>query len=340
MKSLLKGLIAFFVFLCAVYPQHISKVSAGTSHFYIEHLPAVTEYSLSFDVRGDSISAVSVEGPNISLTQLEFEQTFTGSEWRWHKDVELVVKPVAGDTYIFHITFNNLSSKDTSDTITGTIEEFPTIIFPQHEGIINTTTPTFTWTQLAMEVGGMDLIVMDLTPEEEQNVWYSGLTRMDTSIVYNFDSSGVALESSKTYGWVLVYRDESEENSATLFSSFLVDLTTSLSNRQEAYNLILLQNNPNPLNPTTTISYELPELSNVILTVYDVLGREVRTLQNQEQPAGRYEVLWNGVDDSGNQMSTGVYFARLQAGATAATAFDGVHGGVHYSKTIKMVLLR
>ncbi len=325
MKSLLNVLITFFVFLCSVYPQHISKVSAGTSHFYIEHLSAVSEYSLSFDVRGDSIIAVAVEGPNIELTDLELEQTFTGSEWRWHRDVELAVEPLAGDTYVFHITFNDSSSKDTSDAITGTIEEFPTIISPQHESIINTTIPTFTWTQLAMEVGGMDLIVVDLSPGEEQNVWYSGLTRLDTSIVYNYDSSGVALESSKSYGWVLVYRDVSEENSATLFSMFSIDLTTSISNWHEVNNLILGQNYPNPFNPTTTISYDLPEHSKVKLTVYDIRGQEVMTLQDDAKPPGNYEVKWNGIDDSGNPVSTGVYFARLQAG--------------DYSKTIKMVYL-
>ena len=326
MKSLLKELTTFFVFLCSVYPQHISKVSAGTSHFYIEHLPTASEYSLSFDVRGDSISVVTVEGPNIGLTDLELEQTFTGNEWRWHKDVATVIQPSAGDTYQFHVTYNNSTIKDTSDTVTGTIEEFPTIIFPTHQSIISTTTPTFCWTKLTMEISGMDLIVVDLTPGEEQNVWYSRLTRLDTLIVYNCDSSGVALESDKTYGWVLVYRDVSEENSATVFSSFSIDMTTSIKNWREIHDPIQVTIRPNPFNPTTTISYVLPEQSILRLTVFDIQGREVMTLQDESKPAGRYEVQWNGLDQSGNPVSTGVYFVRLQAG--------------DYSRTIKMVILQ
>jgi len=88
----------------------------------------------------------------------------------------------------------------------------------------------------------------------------------------------------------------------------------------------LKQNFPNPFNPTTTISYTLPELSSVTLTVVDIRGQEVTTLQNSAKPAGNYEVRWNGLDQSGNQVSTGVYFARFQAGSI--------------SKSIKMVYLR
>jgi len=86
------------------------------------------------------------------------------------------------------------------------------------------------------------------------------------------------------------------------------------------------QNYPNPFNPTTTISYSLPEQSLVKLTVFDIRGQEVMMLQDSEKPPGNYEVQWNGLDQQGNQVSTGVYFARLQAG--------------DYSQTIKMVFLR
>ena len=88
----------------------------------------------------------------------------------------------------------------------------------------------------------------------------------------------------------------------------------------------LLQNFPNPFNPTTTITYDLPEQSSVKLTVFDIQGKEVMMLQNAAKPPGNYEVLWNGFDQQGNQVSTGVYFARLQTG--------------DYSKTIKMLYLK
>jgi len=71
----------------------------------------------------------------------------------------------------------------------------------------------------------------------------------------------------------------------------------------------LQQNYPNPFNPTTTIKYQIPELSFVILKVYDVLGNEIETLVNKEKAVGNYEVNFNAAS-----LPSGVYFYRLQAG--------------------------
>jgi subtilisin family serine protease len=76
----------------------------------------------------------------------------------------------------------------------------------------------------------------------------------------------------------------------------------------------LEQNYPNPFNPTTTISYQLPAFSTVVLKVYDVLGREVATLVNEKKAAGKYSTTWNA-----SSMSSGVYFYRLHAGAYRET---------------------
>ncbi len=69
----------------------------------------------------------------------------------------------------------------------------------------------------------------------------------------------------------------------------------------------LEQNYPNPFNPTTTIGFDLPRASNIILQVYDVLGRRVATLVNGEVPAGRHSVVFNG-----NGLASGVYFCVLR----------------------------
>lgn len=74
----------------------------------------------------------------------------------------------------------------------------------------------------------------------------------------------------------------------------------------------LSQNYPNPFNPSTTISYSVARRSHIHLAVYDYLGREVKTLVNEEQPAGDYRVQWDA-----DAYATGVYFYRLQTGTFA-----------------------
>lgn len=81
---------------------------------------------------------------------------------------------------------------------------------------------------------------------------------------------------------------------------------------------------PNPFNPVTTIRFSTPPASSplakgrnevgfVTLKVYDILGNEVITLVNEEKPAGTYEIIWNGESGIGNKVSSGIYFARIQA---------------------------
>ena len=77
----------------------------------------------------------------------------------------------------------------------------------------------------------------------------------------------------------------------------------------------LLQNFPNPFNPETTIGYELAESADVTLQIYNVVGQVVRTLIAAEsQSAGRYQMRWNGMDDRGVPVSSGVYFYQISAG--------------------------
>jgi hypothetical protein len=88
----------------------------------------------------------------------------------------------------------------------------------------------------------------------------------------------------------------------------------------------LHQNYPNPFNPVTTLRYDLPEPGLVNITIYDMLGREVKTLINQTEDAGYRSVIWNATNDYGKPVSAGIYLYQIQAG--------------EYISTKKMVLLK
>jgi len=90
-------------------------------------------------------------------------------------------------------------------------------------------------------------------------------------------------------------------------------------NKTIPQNFSLSQNYPNPFNPSTMISFQLPVISNVKLAIYNTAGQLVRTLINGERPAGRYEVVWDGKNDVGAQISSGTYFYSITAGSYKAT---------------------
>ena len=74
------------------------------------------------------------------------------------------------------------------------------------------------------------------------------------------------------------------------------------------------QNYPNPFNPSTTVNISLPEYNNLVVSVYDVSGRLITVLVNENQEAGQYSVQWHGKDGAGRQVPTGVYFLKVNSG--------------------------
>jgi parallel beta-helix repeat protein len=71
-------------------------------------------------------------------------------------------------------------------------------------------------------------------------------------------------------------------------------------------------NYPNPFNPVTTITYSLPEDSQISISIYNIKGQKVKTLVTGTQPAGDYNVSWNGKDESGKEVTSGIYFYKLK----------------------------
>jgi len=86
------------------------------------------------------------------------------------------------------------------------------------------------------------------------------------------------------------------------------------------------QNYPNPFNPITKMDYTLPKRSRVIISIYNVLGQEIVNLVNEEQGFGYHSITWNGTDQLGRQMASGVYFTRMVSET--------------FSQTKKMLLLK
>jgi hypothetical protein len=92
------------------------------------------------------------------------------------------------------------------------------------------------------------------------------------------------------------------------------DVTSVLEPFGLPNNYILNQNYPNPFNPSTTIPFELPMAAKVSIKIYNLNGQEIRTLVDNPYTPGQHLAVWNGQDDHGQQVSSGVYFIHMRAG--------------------------
>jgi hypothetical protein len=115
---------------------------------------------------------------------------------------------------------------------------------------------------------------------------------------------------------------------AETFSCMGEDLTGVEEEIQpgENLNFSLMQNYPNPFNPETRISYTLPYDAQVELVIYNIKGQKVKTLVDEFKTAGHRSILWEGTDETGQKVASGIYFYKLEAG--------------DFSQTCKMVLIK
>ena len=119
-------------------------------------------------------------------------------------------------------------------------------------------------------------------------------------------------------GWVYhhygSYADSTTYKLVPLYHSDMVLNTSAVDNLvvPEGY---ALGNYPNPFNPTTNISFRIPEAQQVQLVIYNQLGQYVTTLVDQSMNAGEYQVVWNGLNQKGRPVSSGLYFYRMVAGS-------------------------
>lgn len=121
--------------------------------------------------------------------------------------------------------------------------------------------------------------------------------------VYSFELEGY----DQNYDF-LIYEDFDGDGHG-IFGVYIDSSQTSLknTNTQHLQEFVLEQNYPNPFNPNTVITYKLPVASNIELTIYNLMGQKVKTLINKKQSAGIYQISWDGYNQNGNQVSSGVY---------------------------------
>ena len=110
------------------------------------------------------------------------------------------------------------------------------------------------------------------------------------------------------------------DRDTTIEHVWKIDFVTLVSSRESIpTRLALGQNYPNPFNPTTRIQFEIPRPEKIRLIIYNTGGQEIKTLCDNELPAGVYEILWDATNDAGLSVTSGMYYYRLYAGDQVLT---------------------
>jgi hypothetical protein len=157
--------------------------------------------------------------------------------------------------------------------------------------------------------GAFGMVVPNVLPNGIRRVERRSLTQ-GAVVSYAADADGIWPSGANTVN------PSGGTTEIVLTASDLTSITSVRPPTSIPDEFLLSQNYPNPFNPSTTIRYEIPQAGRVVLKVFDVLGREVITLVEQEQSAGAYRVQWDGVAADGSRVASGFYVYRLTSGGS------------------------
>jgi len=187
----------------------------------------------------------------------------------------------------------------------------PRIGGPANNLTVNTSSPVLSWMTPSAPSANLayELEVAD-NAKMENSVTYSGLNSPSYKVK--------GLEENKEYFWrVRSKTDADKYSNYSGVAKFKTGSGITAIGEETAVlptDFRVEQNYPNPFNPSTTIKYALPVEALVTVRIYNMLGQEVKTLLNNNKPAGSYSVIWNGDDNFGNKVSSGAYIYTVKAG--------------------------
>jgi len=223
----------------------------------------------------------------------------------------------AGATYYWQarsrLTANNLvvspwSMVASFSTAAGSSSVVPLVISPNYLQPINTTSAILTWR-----------IPVPTATHLKYDVQYSKNADFSNSISkMNVDepvTQVTGLELNSIYYWRVLSKNDNGSSNYSSTGTFKTSGATAVDDKEVIPTQFKLsQNYPNPFNPTTKITYALPQNAFVSIKIYDMLGREVKSLVNNETLAGNHSVDWNGENNLGYKVSSGTYIYRITAG--------------------------
>jgi hypothetical protein len=282
-------------------------------------------YSLFLDLSGDLVVTGYTQSSDFPTTPGAYDQTHNAG---W--DIFLARLSASGDSLLWS-TFLGGSDWD---------EVFSLVLDLSGNSVVTgyTQSSDFPTTPVAYDQthnGLSDIFVARLSASGDSLLWSTFLGGSDNDYGRSLvlDPSGNPVVTGYTYSLDFPSTpgayDQTHNGATDIFVAKFeicteVELTEQVIGQPETFELS--QNYPNPFNNSTTIPYQLDEPSNVNIILYNILGQRVRDLVNEHKDPGYYLLSWDGKDQSGSVVASGIYLCRIKVG--------------QYEKTIRMLFLK
>ncbi len=287
------------------YPSNGTTVNDRdvTLSWYINgSTTGISEYQITYstsDVFESSVTTTTTSSTNsLALTSLT-----PGATYYWKVRSHYSGTTYSGWSSTYHFTI---------DPGANAVVPFPGS--PVAQVSVNTTSPVLSWALPAQS-------------ESELTYTIEYSTSPDFSDAQEIDNVNMpfkqidGLQANRSYYW----RVKSTASNGTVsgyspVGVFNTNGVTGVENQggELPKEFAVMQNYPNPFNPTTTIKYQLPQAAHVTIAVYNILGKEIATLVNGNVEAGYHSVIWNGTNNSGAKVNSGVYFYRVSTNSNVA----------------------
>jgi len=222
-----------------------------------------------------------------------------GVTYYWQVRSRLTATPASMSTWSSVVSFT---------TAAGAFAVVPLIGSPDHGQAINNTTAVLSW-----------IIPTQSSSQLSYKLEYASKPDMsDAKVITNINKPFqqiIGLNLSTTYYWRVTSSNQNGSSNPSAIGSFKINNITDVLKEEVIPTAFeLSQNYPNPFNPTTKIAFALPQNSFVSLKIYDMLGREIKSLLNSEMLAGNHSIDWNGEDNNGFKVASGAYIYKITAG--------------------------
>ena len=259
-------------------------------------------YTFQWWEAGDisTVQTIDLDSNGISLSSVLIDN----KEYRWLvKTYDLLGADSFSDIGIF---FTDAFPEPPSD--------FSTLV-PIYHYQPNSAIIEFSW-RPASDPDPLDIVIYKVLYVNTLEEWHDPSAHMFSPNTTN-NNILIELENDSQYFWGVIAIDSdgySINSDSNIPNSLLIENLSTSVNKLVPEVFALHQNYPNPFNPQTIINYDIAEESFVNITIFDMLGREIRNLVNVNQLAGYHSIHWNARNDAGEGVSAGMYIYVMQAG--------------------------